>query len=133
MQSMKQVEMEVLIGMIDENNLNQMLYDVMTDAINIGIPIDPTIEKKVYIDHGTLGRAGFCNWCFSKYEIHITDKLLRAKQNYIKDVLAHEILHTCFLAKNHYWPWNDYAKKMNQTYGYHIKEKYDGWKELGVI
>ena len=131
---MTQVEMEVLIGMTKRAiSLDQLLCDVITDAINAGIPVDPNIEKQVYIDYNTPERVGFCNMCLMKYEIHIADKLLKADQKYIKDVLAHEVLHTCFLAKNHYWPWNEYAETMNKTYGYHIKEKYKSWVELGVI
>lgn len=110
-----------------------MLNRVINDAIKIGIPVNDTIERKVYVDKGTIERAGFCNWCFTKYEIHITDKLLNAKENYILDVLAHEVLHTCFLAKTHHYPWSYYAEIMNKTYGYNIKENYNGWKEVGIV
>lgn len=113
--------------------LNKLLSDVIADAINAGIPIDQNIEKNVYVDCDASERVGFCNMRLMKYEIHIADKLLKAEQKYIKDILAHEILHTCFLAKNHYWPWSEYAETMNKTYGYHIKEKYKNWAELGVV
>ena len=73
-----------------------MLSEVISDALKAKIPVDETIERKVYIDVGVTNRVGFCNWCFRKYEIHITDKLVFASEKYIKDVLAHEILHTCF-------------------------------------
>ena len=53
-------------------------------------------------------------------------------EKYIKDVLAHEILHTCFLCKTHDYPWNHYAKIMNDKYGYNIKKLYHSWKEIGV-
>lgn len=115
-----------------QNDLNNMLFEVMNDAINAGIPINETIENKVYIDIGENKRAGFCNWCLHKYEIHITDKMMYASKKHIKDILAHEILHTCFLAKTHSYPWNYYADIMNKTYGYGIKEKYNNWKEIGV-
>lgn len=104
----------------------------MRDAIEADIPINKTIDEKVYIDIGRNDRAGFCNWCLQKYEIHITDKMVTSTKNHIKDILAHEILHTCFLAKTHSYPWSYYANIMNETYGYNIKEKYNSWKEVGV-
>ncbi len=109
-----------------------MLREVMNDAKNADIPIDETIDEKVYVDTGVTDRAGFCNWCFTKYEIHITDKIVNSEEKYIKDVLAHEILHTCFLGKTHDYPWLLYANIMNEKYGYHIKEKYNSWKEIGI-
>lgn len=119
--------------MYKQSDLNKMLLEVVNDAINANIPINQTIDKRVYIDKGIKNRAGFCNWCLQKYEIHITDKMVASTEKYIKDILAHEILHTCFLAKNHNYPWNHYANIMNKTYGYNIKEKYNSWKEIGVI
>ena len=120
-------------GAYKQEDLDRMLLEVMEDAKKADIPIDETIEKKVYVDVGTVDRAGFCNWCFRKYEIHITDKLLKTDDAAnIKDVLAHEILHTCFLGKTHNYPWLMWANIMNEKYGYHIKEKCSDWKELGV-
>ena len=63
-----------------------MLREVMNDAKNVDIPIDETIDEKVYVDTGVTDRAGFCNWCFTKYEIHITDKIVNSEEKYIKDV-----------------------------------------------
>ena len=124
--------MKELVLIYKQNDLDRMLSEVISDALKAKIPVDETIERKVYIDAGVTNRVGFCNWCFRKYEIHITDKLVFASEKYIKDVLAHEILHTCFLCKTHDYPWNHYAKIMNDKYGYNIKQLYHSWKEIGV-
>lgn len=113
--------------------LNDLLFDVITDAKNAGIPIDKNINKTVQIDTNRVDRMGYCDCKVFEYTIHITDIVLSANVKYIKDILGHEILHTCFLAKNHSWPWCEYAKIMNNKYGYNIKEKYNSWKEIGVI
>jgi hypothetical protein len=130
---MTQAKMEVFKMIDRKNNLEQLLVGVMNDAINAGIPISSDIERKVYIDYDTPERAGFCDVCLTKYEIHMSCVLLNVDKKYIKDILAHEILHTCFLAKNHSWPWSEYAERMNKIYGYNIKEKYKSWTELGVM
>ena len=118
---------------IKEEFLNEILIETINNALQLHIPISPFIDKKIYIDKGITNRVGFCD-CrdINKYKIHITDKLLYANKNCIKDVIAHEILHTCPFSRNHFYFWTKYAQIMNETYGYNIKEKYQNWFELGV-
>lgn len=117
----------------EKDNLNKMLKQVIDDATNVGIPISQNIDKKVYVDFGEQfkNRAGFCEWTINNiYKIHITDRLLVAKDSCIKNIIAHEVIHTCMLCKNHYFVWKKYCKIMNNAYGYNITEKVDGWNSI---
>ena len=57
------------------------------------------------------------------YEIQIAKRLLTEKQVAemdVKEVIIHEILHTCYGCMKHTGRWKIYAEKMNASYGYHI-------------
>lgn len=56
-----------------------------------------------------------------RYIIEISKALIEAPEESIKEVLAHEILHTTPGGDNHTGLWKKYASMMNQSYGYHIK------------
>ena len=65
-----------------------------------------------------------------KYEIHLSEDVLKANESEIKSIIAHEILHTCFLSMEHNWLWQTYQKSMNSHYGYDIQVKYSWHKIL---
>ena len=46
-------------------------------------------------------------------------------------VLAHEVLHTCYGCSNHGARWKGYAQRMNAAYGFHISRT-DNHQALGL-
>lgn len=112
-------------------NLDNMLEDVIKDAKSVGIPISDKIEPKVCIDKKRYDRVAACyKYPFPiKYEIHLSSDTLRATEMEIKNIVAHEVLHTCFLSMGHDIPWRIYQKTMNEQLGYNIQAKYS-WHKI---
>lgn len=112
-------------------NLEKLLEDVINDAKRIGIPISDKIEPSIYIDKKRYDRVAACyKYPFPlKYEIHLSVDTLRADECEIKNIIAHEILHTCFLSMDHDIPWKTYCCLMNDKLGYNIKTKYS-WHKI---
>lgn len=111
--------------------LNNLLNNVIEDAINVGIPISSKIIRTIFIDKKRYDRVGACyRYRFpERYEIHLSEDVLNANENEIKSIIAHEILHTCFLSMSHDGLWQKYQKIMNNHYEYDIKIKYS-WNNI---
>jgi predicted SprT family Zn-dependent metalloprotease len=56
----------------------------------------------------------------SGFELEISTLLREKEDRVIKEILLHELLHTCRGCLNHGAKWKAGAELMNQTYGYHI-------------
>lgn len=54
------------------------------------------------------------------FQIEICEAVLGADEQELKNVLAHEVLHTCYGCYNHGKRWKEYASMMNNMYGYNI-------------
>lgn len=112
-------------------DLKQILDDVINDAKKINIPVSNHIERNVYIDKKQYNRVGACYryWYPEKYEIHLSEDTLNAPVKEIKNIIAHEVLHTCLFAMEHNFTWAKYQHSMNIKLGYNIQAKYS-WKKL---
>lgn len=113
-------------------SINDLLKNVIIDASRSGIPISDKIDSVIYVDENRYDRVAACyRYPFPlKYEIHLSRDTLRASRNEIKNIIAHEVLHTCFQSMDHGYPWQKYQKIMNDTLGYDIKVKYSWHKIL---
>lgn len=113
------------------NKLSKLLSHVINDAVSIGIPVSDKIEPIIYIDENRYDRVAACyKYPFPpKYEIHLSKDTLRTSEKEIKNIIAHEVLHTCFLSMDHGMPWDIYQKRMNDKLGYNIQVKYS-WHKL---
>ena len=114
------------------DDLNKILVEVINDAISIGFPVPDSLERKIYIDKATYDRVGACYRYRlpEKYEVHLSEKTLLAKEIEIKNIIAHEVLHTHFLTANHNWIWKMYCDIMHDKLGYNIQTKYSWHKIL---
>lgn len=67
---------------------------------------------------------GFC--------LEIASHLMDGDEDKIKQVIIHEILHTCKGCFNHGEKWKQYAEKVNKAYGYCISRTadYDASEEV---
>lgn len=113
------------------NKLNYMLGIVIDDAINVGFPVPDTLERTIYIDKHQYDRVAACyryKWP-EKYEIHLSEDTLKAHDNEIKNIIAHEVIHANFLTMKHNVFWDMYRELMQEQHGYNIQVKYS-WQEL---
>ena len=60
-----------------------------------------------------------------KYEIEISTMLKEKNDRQIKEIIHHELLHTCKGCLNHGQKWKALAAKVNDIYGYCIKTTAD--------
>lgn len=113
------------------NNLNQLLNDVIKDAKDVGFPISENLERKIYIDKQTYDRVGACyRYRFpERYEIHLSEDTLKAKPKEIKNIIAHEVLHSNWLTMEHNIFWKTYGDCMHKKFGYNIQTKYS-WHQI---
>ena len=68
-------------------------------------------------------RLGVCKKSGDCYEIEIAAILLdeRTPEEYLKNTLMHELLHTCYGCMNHTGRWKKLAERVNAAYGYDVK------------
>lgn len=117
--------------MLAINDLNTMLSFVITDAISIGFPVPDSLDRRIHIDKNTYDRVGACyRYVFpERYEIHLSEATTMAKQNEIKNIIAHEVIHAHFLTMEHNYLWQMYQYRMNNHLGYNIQLKYS-WSKI---
>ena len=111
--------------------VNKLLNNVIIDALSIGIPISTKIINTIYIDEERYDRVAACyKYKFpERYEIHLSPDVLRASEYEIKNIIAHEILHTCIECMPHEGIWELYQRRMNRRLGYNIQVEYS-WREI---
>lgn len=118
------------ISMVRED-VDKVLRDVIREAKAVDIPIPNNINKQVYINPRPKRRFGCCSTKGGKFYIEISEFLLKAKDEKIRGVIAHEVLHTCRGCRDHGTRWKEYADRMNKAYGYNIK-RVSSFEEMGL-
>ena len=113
-------------------NLNNILESVIQDAISIGFPVPEGLSRDIVIDKKRYDRVGACyRYRFpTRYEIHLSETTQKAKLHEIKNIIAHEVLHTNFMTMEHNCFWKMYQQRMNEEFGYNIQIKYEWHKIL---
>jgi len=109
---------------ISTQRLEELFKEVIKEAENIGIPIARTLAP-LKINTRAKARFGCCRlekkpFGRSEYHIEISEKTLYSSEKNIKQIIAHELLHTCPDCMNHGERWKVYASAMNKVYGYNI-------------
>ena len=59
----------------------------------------------------------------AEYQIEISAMMEERTDQEIKEIIHHELLHTCKGCLNHGQKWKLLADKVNNAYGYHIKTR----------
>ncbi len=97
------------------------MNEVMRECMALKIPISTDIDPNIIINKRARSRFAACKKKGSSpYIIEVGEALLGSDRMVVKNILAHEILHTCYGCYNHGKRWKLYADKMNRAYGYHI-------------
>lgn len=99
---------------------NNLLKDVITEARQLNIPVSINVDPNILINTRAKGRFGQCKKRGNKFTIEISFLLEQTEDHYIKQTIAHELLHTCPDCFNHQSQWQQYSRKMNKAYGYDI-------------
>lgn len=114
-----------------ENDFNYLLQVVLEEAKQVGVPVSSTISSHVVVNKRAKTRFGSCKKLGSIYIIELSHLLLHAPAFSCKQVLAHEVLHTCNGCRNHGARWRSYAYRMGNAYGYDI-HRVDSHENLGI-
>ena len=114
-----------------EEDISVLLAEVLGQARELGIPVSRRIEPRVRLNSRARTRFGCCVRQGGVYTIELSRRLLEGTEEGVRQVLAHEVLHTCPGCANHGARWQSYAGRMNEAYGYHITRT-DTFDALGL-
>lgn len=118
-----------------QSQLNQLLQQVINEALALGIPVSRQISPSLQVNQRTKARFGGCKkvkgFLHSTYQIEISKVLLHAETGMMKEILAHEVLHSCPGCMNHGPTWKNHCKKMEDAYGYRL-ERTSTYEKLGI-
>lgn len=103
-----------------QQELNNLLQNVIAECKIIKLPVSGNIEPEVLINKRAKKRFGACRKTAKGFIIEISEFMMDADAEHIKNILAHEVLHTCMGCQNHGNKWKMYTLAMNQNYGYKI-------------
>lgn len=117
---------------MDQTMLNALLAGVIGQARAAGVPVSGQIDPVVRVNHRARTRFGCCIHKNGKYYIELSGRMLDADEGAVRQVLCHEILHSCRGCANHGQKWKMYAARMNKAYGYDITRT-DSFEKLGLV
>lgn len=117
--------------------LRALLEEVLSDFSKLNIPVSDHTLPDIKINTRAKSRFGSCRkvwktasggWASKPvspmqhpyFRIEICESVLDAGEQEIKNILAHELLHTCPGCYNHGKRWKAYAARINNIYGYNI-------------
>lgn len=98
---------------------DELLQQVRQEALALGIPIAGDIAPAVVVNTRAKTRFGRCIKRGSRYTIELSVRVTEVWA--MRQILAHEVLHTCYGCGNHGKRWKGYADRMNAAYGYQIQ------------
>lgn len=120
---------------MDKNDIEAYLVQVIRQCRAVQIPISNRIDPKIIINSRAKSRFAACRKIKQPagtiYRIEVGSALMETDAFIVKNILVHELLHTCHGCYNHGSRWKRYAEKMNQLYGYHITTTAT-YKQLGL-
>lgn len=115
-----------------QDELNDILADVIREALEVGIPVPSNIYPQIKINKRTKKRLGCCIKTDGKCTIEISEFILECQPKHIRSIIAHEVIHSCEGCSNHGKLWKYYANLMNDKYGYNIKRLLS-LEEIGLV
>lgn len=118
-------------GTVTQERLDELLRETTREAQELNIPVPVTIADKIKINSRPKKRFGCCRRSEHGYEIEVSAFILVCEESKIKNVIAHEVLHTCEGCYDHGNQWKEYAQRMNRAYGYQIKRT-SSFAEMGL-
>lgn len=117
--------------MFHVKHLDCILKEVIEEARELEIPVPDNISEEIIINSRPKKRFGCCRRAEGKFKIEVSKFALNCDESKIRQIIAHEVLHTCDGCYEHGNLWKKYAAKMNDTYGYNIK-RVSSFEEMGL-
>ena len=115
-----------------QRELDRLLTLVIAQAKVLKIPVSPNLDPQVRLNRRARTRFGCCISRGGAYTVELSARLAwDGGEQAVLQVLAHEVLHTCYGCSNHGARWKGYAQRMNAAYGYHIRRT-DDYDSLGI-
>ena len=112
--------------------IDGLLALAAAQARAVKIPVSREIAPHVRLNRRARTRFGCCIRRNGTYTIELSARLAeQGSEEAILQVLAHEVLHTCYGCSNHGKRWKSYAARMNAAYGYTISRT-DKFEDLGL-
>ncbi|MDY4813860.1 MAG: SprT-like domain-containing protein [Ruminococcus sp.] len=109
---------------MDKNTLLQSIYKyVKRDFDRLNIPY--TRDVPIVINSRAKRRHSCCKKKDGKFIIEISEFVLDYPVDEIKNVVAHEIIHTCYGCFNHQKRFKTYGEKL-KALGYKVTTTYKG-------
>lgn len=116
---------------MEQRELDGKLKFVIGQARELNIPVPYNISENVRVNPRPKRRFGCCRRNGDSFIVEVSGFIMECDESKIRNVLAHEILHTCPGCHDHGKIWKRYADAMNYTYGYHIKRT-SSFDEMGL-
>lgn len=116
---------------MEQRALDEKLKFVIGQARELNIPVPYNISENVRVNPRPKRRFGCCRRNGDSFIVEVSGFIMECDESKIRNVLAHEILHTCPGCNNHGKIWKEYASAMNAAYGYHIKRT-SSFDEMGL-
>lgn len=111
---------------MSDSRLDGLLKEVFGEAAAIGIPVDPDILPGVAVNGRATSRLGCCRKLpGGGFLVELSRRSADGCDGAVRQLLAHELLHTCPGCQNHGALWRGYARQMAEAYGYTIKPSLD--------
>ena len=109
---------------MNQNEVNRLFQNCIEDLKALHIPIAKE-TKGIFLNPRAKSRFGCCKTEEKNgkkyYRIEISSFLLDGEEEGIRDVIFHELLHTCPGCMNHGAKWKSYAALVNREYGRKIR------------
>lgn len=98
---------------------NRLLKEVKMEMDKLGIPYAKYINT-IEVNTRAKRRWGLCKRTSGVFSISLSSELNKTNSKAIKNVIAHELIHTVNGCFNHGANFKRIANIMNKTYGYNI-------------
>lgn len=102
------------------SKVEEMVRECLTQLAELNIEVGNIttikLNKRYRAKWGTCGKTDKEN-----FKIELAQMLFEAKDKHIQETIMHEILHACKDSKGHGKVWKEYARRVNEAYGYNVK------------
>lgn len=100
--------------------LNILLSECKDILNDCKIPFNKNVNT-IHINNRITKTLGQCKKEGKDYRIEISGHILESPNEKLKEVILHELIHTCPKCMNHGELWKRHANIVNRKYGYNIK------------
>ncbi len=96
--------------------IDAMMQELILSLRELSVPIPSNICPRVLYNARAKRRLGCCYDRGGSYEIELSSSILEEPQK-VKEVLIHELLHTCRGCHNHGKRWKQYGERVKEAWG----------------